>query len=155
MGKAGLLKKLHPLLVLTTIWAISDEQPPSVRYTRGYAELPTALHTFRTDNEASRVARIFRQEDHCSLLSRLSLCSQKDSKDDKCIGVIKRTLPLQKYEVRIHFYIHFTIAGSHARCPTISGNVRTKHVEETTGNSLKGSGHIMRLQLKSIKKRAL
>ena len=122
MGKAGLLKKLHPLLVLTTIWAISDEQPPSVRYTRGYAELPTALHTFRTDNEASRVARIFRQEDHCSLPSRLSLCSQKDSKDDKCIGVIKRTLPLQKYEVRIHFYIHFTIAGSHARCPTISGN---------------------------------
>ena len=96
MGKAGLLKKLHPLLVLTTI---SDEQPPSVRYTRGYAELPTALHTFRTDNEASRVARIFRQEDHCSLPSRLSLCSQKDSKDDKRIGVIKRTLPLQKYEV--------------------------------------------------------
>ena len=99
MGKAGLLKKLHPLLVLTTIWAISDEQPPSVRYTQGYAELPTALHTFRTDNEGSRVARIFRQEDHCSLPSRLSLCSQKDSKDDKCIGVIKRTLPLQKYEV--------------------------------------------------------
>ena len=99
MGKAGLLKKHHPLLALTTIWAISDEQPPSVRYTRGYAELPTALHTFRTDNEASRAARIFRQEDHCSLPSRLSLCSQKDSKDDKCIGVIKRTLPLQKYEV--------------------------------------------------------
>ena len=94
MGKAGLLKKLHPLLVLTTIWAISEEQPPSVHYTRGYAELPTALHTFRTDN-----ARIFRQEDHCSLPSRLSLCSQKDSKDDKCIGVIKRTLPLQKYKV--------------------------------------------------------
>ncbi len=98
MGKAGLLKKLHPLLVLTKIWAISDEQPPSV-ITRGYAELPSALHTFRIDNEASRVARIFRQEDHCSLPSRLSLCSQKDSKDDKCIGVIKRTLPLQKYEV--------------------------------------------------------
>ena len=122
--QVGLLKKLHPLLVLTsvltTIWAISDEQPP--RYTRGYAELPTALHTFRTDNEGSRVARIFRQEDHCSLPSQLSLCSQMDSKDDKCTGVIKRTLPLQKYEVRIHFYIHFTIAGSHARCPTISGN---------------------------------
>ena len=99
MGKAGLLKKLHLLLVLTTIWAISDEQPPSICYTRGYAELPTALHTFRTDNEASRVERIFRQEDHCSLPSRLSLCSQKDGKDDKCIGVIKRTLPLQKYEV--------------------------------------------------------
>ena len=78
MGKAGLLKKLHSLLVLTTIWAISDEQPPSVRYTRGYAELPTALHTFRTDNEASLVARIYRQEDHCSLPSRLSLCSQPE-----------------------------------------------------------------------------
>ena len=109
--------------MLTTIWAISDEQPPSVRYTRGYAELLTALHTFRTDNEASRVARIYRQEDHCSLPSQLSLCSQKDAIDDKSIDVIKRTLPLQKYEVRIHFYIHFTIAGEHARCPTISGNV--------------------------------
>ena len=78
MGKAGLLKKLKPLLMLTEIWAISDEQPPSVSYTRGYhysAELPTTLHTFRTDNEASRIARIFRQEDHCSLLSRPSLCS--------------------------------------------------------------------------------
>ena len=53
MGKAGLLKKLNPLLMLTTIWAISDEQPPSVHYIRGYAELPTTLHTFRTDNEAS------------------------------------------------------------------------------------------------------
>ena len=122
MGKAGLLKKLKPLLMLTEIWAISDEQPPSVSYTRGYAELPTTFHTFRTDNEASHVARIFRQEDHCSLLSRLSPCGQKDSKDGKSIGVIKRTLPLQKYEVRIHFYIHFTIAGSHARWPTISGN---------------------------------
>ena len=29
---------------------------------------------------------------------------------------------MRLYEVRIHFYIHFTIAGSHARCPTISGN---------------------------------
>ena len=106
MGKAGLLIKLHPLLVLTTIWAISDEQPPSVRYTRGYAELPTALHTFRTDNEASRVAKIFRQEDHCSLPSRLSLCSQKDSKDDKCVGVIIKGFSLCRnmrlYEVRIH-----------------------------------------------------
>ena len=74
-------------------------------------------------NEASRVARIYRQEDHCSLPSRLSPCSQKDAIDDKSIGVIKRTLPLQRYEVRIHFYIHFTIAGEHARCPTISGNV--------------------------------
>ena len=99
MGKAGFLKKLHQLLMLTTIWAISDEQPPSVRYTRGYAELPTTLHTFRTDNKASRITSIFRQEDHCSLPSSLSLCSQKDSKDDKSIGVIKRTLPLQKYEV--------------------------------------------------------
>ena len=78
LGKAGLLKKLHPLLVLTTIWAISDEQPPSVRYTRGYAELPTALHTFRTDNEASRVARIFRQEDHCSLPSRPAFSVQPE-----------------------------------------------------------------------------
>ena len=58
MGKAGLLKKLKPLLMLTAIWAISDEQPPSVSYTRGYAELPTTLHTFRTDNEVNRVARI-------------------------------------------------------------------------------------------------
>ena len=30
---------------------------------------------------------------------------------------------MRLYEVRIHFYIHFTIAGEHARCPTISGNV--------------------------------
>ena len=29
---------------------------------------------------------------------------------------------MRLYEVRIHFYIHFTIAGEHARCPTISGN---------------------------------
>ena len=78
MGKPGLLKKPHPLLVLTTIWAISDEQPPSVRYTRGYAKLPTALHTFRTDNEGSRVARIFRQEDHALFTTQSAFSVQPE-----------------------------------------------------------------------------
>ena len=56
--------------MLMAIRAISDEQPPSVSYdTRGYAELHTILHAFRTDDEASRFASIFRQEDHCLLLS--------------------------------------------------------------------------------------
>ena len=72
-------------------------------------------HTFRIDNEASRFARIFRQENHCLLPSQPFLYSQKGSKDGKQIEVIKRTHPVQKYEVRIHFYIHFTIPGSHAR----------------------------------------
>ena len=57
MGKVHLLEKLKPYLMLTEIRVISDEQPPSVSYTRGYAELPTILHTFRIDNEASRFTK--------------------------------------------------------------------------------------------------
>ena len=108
--------------MLTEIRAISDEQPPSVSYARGYMELSTILHTFRTDNEASRVASICRQEDRCLLLSPPFLYSQKDSNDSKQIEVIETTHPVQKYEVRIHFYIHFIIPGSPVRCPSISGN---------------------------------
>ena len=36
---------------------------------------------------------------------------------------------MRSYEVRIHFYIHFTIAGVHARCPTISGNVAPSYYD--------------------------
>ena len=36
---------------------------------------------------------------------------------------------MRLYEVRIHFYIHFTIAGSHARCP-IPFLVMWNHAEQ-------------------------
>ena len=93
-------------MTLTEIRAISDEQPPSVSYTRGYAELPILLH--RIHNEPSRFARIFREYEHCSLLSRPFLYSQKGGKDGQEIKATKSTRPVQNYEVRIYFYIHFT-----------------------------------------------
>ena len=44
--------------------------------------------------------------DYCLLLSQPFLYSQKGSKDGKRIEAIKRTHPVQKYEVRIHFYTY-------------------------------------------------
>ena len=53
---------IKPSVVLTVIWTIGEEQPPSVSYTQGYEELPTIFRTFRIGNEVRHFARISREK---------------------------------------------------------------------------------------------